>query len=265
MGGLRRELPVTSKTFIIGAAALAGFPFITAGFYSKDLILWKVWSAHQPWLYIVGLGGALLTALYAFRLVFVAFFGEAKGHVVKKPGAFMKIPLTILAALAIIGGLIELPHAWGNWQPFSKFVESAFPLAASVEHGGHSKAAAELTLQGIAVVVSMVGIALAYVFFLRHRTSAERIARSSVGSVVHRFWFAGWGFDWLYEVVIVQPVVWAARINKNDFIDFIYRLFAGIIQIFHFILCLTQTGRVRWYAVGIAFGAVVIVTFVLFS
>lgn len=265
MGGLRRALPLTSKTFIVGAAALAGFPFITAGFYSKDLILWKVWSAHQPWLYIVGLGGALLTALYSFRLVFIAFFGEAKGHVDKKPGACMKIPLTILAALAIIGGLIELPHAWGNWQPFSKFMESAFPLTASVEHGGHGKAAAELILQGIAVVVSVVGISLAYLFFLRKRTFVEGVAGSSVGVAVHRFWFAGWGFDWLYDKVFVQPVVWAARINKNDIIDFIYRLFAGIIQIFHFIFCLTQTGRVRWYAVGIAFGAVVIVAMVVLS
>lgn len=265
MGGLRCALPLTSKTFIIGAAALAGFPFITAGFYSKDLILWKVWSAHQPWLYIVGLGGALLTALYSFRLVFIAFFGEAKSHVVKKPGACMKIPLTILAALAIIGGLIELPHAWGNWQPFSKFMESAFPLTASVEHGGHSKAAAELILQGIAVVVSVVGISLAYLFFLRKRTFVEGVAGLSVGVAVHRFWFAGWGFDWLYDKVFVQPVVWAARINKNDIIDFIYRLFAGIIQIFHFIFCLTQTGRVRWYAVGIAFGAVVIVAMVVLS
>lgn len=265
MGGLRRALPLTSKTFIVGAAALAGFPFITAGFYSKDLILWKVWSAHQPWLYIVGLGGALLTALYSFRLVFIAFFGEAKGHVVKKPGACMKIPLTILAALAIIGGLIELPHAWGNWQPFSKFMESAFPLTASVEHGGHGKAAAELILQGIAVVVSVVGISLAYLFFLRKRTFVEGVAGSSVGVAVHRFWFAGWGFDWLYDKVFVQPVVWAARINKNDFIDFIYRLVGGIIQLFHFIFCLTQTGRVRWYAVGIAFGAVVIVAMVVLS
>lgn len=265
MGGLRRALPLTSKTFIVGAAALAGFPFITAGFYSKDLILWKVWSAHQPWLYIVGLGGALLTALYAFRLVFIAFFGDVKGHVDKKPGACMKIPLTILAALAIIGGLIELPHAWGNWQPFSKFMESAFPLTASVEHGGHGKAAAELILQGIAVVVSVVGISLAYLFFLRKRTFVEGVAGSSVGVAVHRFWFAGWGFDWLYDKVFVQPVVWAARINKNDIIDFIYRLFAGIIQIFHFIFCLTQTGRVRWYAVGIAFGAVVIVAMVVLS
>lgn len=265
MGGLRRALPLTSKTFIIGAAALAGFPFITAGFYSKDLILWKVWSAHQPWLYIVGLGGALLTALYSFRLVFIAFFGGAKSHVVKKPGACMKIPLTILAALAIIGGLIELPHAWGNWQPFSKFMESAFLLTASVEHGGHSKAAAELILQGIAVVVSVVGISLSYLFFLRKRTFVEGVAGSSVGVAVHRFWFAGWGFDWLYDKIFVQPVVWAARINKNDIIDFIYRLFAGIIQIFHFIFCLTQTGRVRWYAVGIAFGAVVIVAMVVLS
>src|SRR5205814_1532287 len=80
MGGLRRQLPITFWTFLIGAASLAALPLVTAGFYSKDLILAEAWTSPQGsfWLWLGGLVGALLTAIYTFRLVFVTFFGEAK-------------------------------------------------------------------------------------------------------------------------------------------------------------------------------------------
>ena len=112
MGGLRKKLPVPFWTFLIGAAALAGFPLITSGFYSKDLILWYAYAGPNgsPMLWFIGLFGAFLTALYSFRLVFVTFFGEAKSHVSKVPGLRIGLPLIILAVLALIGGFVELPH-----------------------------------------------------------------------------------------------------------------------------------------------------------
>ena len=77
MGGLRKELPVAFWTFLIGGCSLAGLPFITAGFFSKDLIIWEAWSAEQghPGFWIAGMIGALLTSLYTFRLIFRVFFG----------------------------------------------------------------------------------------------------------------------------------------------------------------------------------------------
>src|SRR5215510_5525264 len=93
MGGLRRQLPLTFWTFLAGAASLAALPLVTAGFYSKDLILWETWSSPKggPRLWAAGLIGALLTAVYTFRMVFITFFGEARRQVSKTPGTPMQI------------------------------------------------------------------------------------------------------------------------------------------------------------------------------
>ena len=78
MGGLRKKMPVIFWTFLIGSASLAALPLVTAGFYSKDQILWFAWSSGNgsPWLWIAGFVGAFLTSLYTFRMVFITFFGE---------------------------------------------------------------------------------------------------------------------------------------------------------------------------------------------
>ncbi len=88
MGGLRKELPVAFWTFLIAGCSLAGLPFITAGFFSKDLIIWQTWSAEQghPGFWIAGMIGALLTSLYIFRVIFRVFFGSLGTPVTKRPG-----------------------------------------------------------------------------------------------------------------------------------------------------------------------------------
>ena len=93
MGGLRTRLPVAFWSFLIGSAALAALPF-TSGFYSKDLILMAAFQLPQvgPWLWAGGLLGALLTAIYSFRLVFIVFFGEAQIEPDKQPGWRMAYP-----------------------------------------------------------------------------------------------------------------------------------------------------------------------------
>ena len=95
MGGLRKELPVAFWTFLIAGCSLAGLPFITAGFFSKDLIIWQTWSAEQghPGFWIAGMIGALLTSLYTFRLIFRVFFGPLGKPVTKRPGYAMTVPL----------------------------------------------------------------------------------------------------------------------------------------------------------------------------
>ena len=95
MGGLRKELPVAFWTFLIAGCSLAGLPFITAGFFSKDLIIWNAWSAPNghPGFWIAGMAGALLTSLYTFRLIFRVFFGPLGLPVTKRPGYAMTVPL----------------------------------------------------------------------------------------------------------------------------------------------------------------------------
>ena len=82
MGGLRKELPIAFWTFLIGGCSLAGLPLVTAGYFSKDFILWGAWSSREgsPWLWAAGIIGVLLTALYTFRLIFLVFFGSRPGR-----------------------------------------------------------------------------------------------------------------------------------------------------------------------------------------
>jgi NADH-quinone oxidoreductase subunit L len=262
MGGLRKPLPVTFWTFLIASASLAALPLLTAGFYSKDLILWEAWSspAGSPWLWAAGLAGALLTAIYTFRMVFLTFFGPPKAQVSRKPGLSMQIPLVVLAVLSVVGGFVQLPGPWGDVPLFSGFLQSALSVASAVSGEGSP----ELALQFIAAAVSLLGIYLAYLLFLRHPQSTENLVRTPWGAALHRYWFAGWGFDWLYDRCIVQPYVWIACADANDVIDGIYDGIAWLTQIGYHDLSRTQTGQVRRYAMGIAIGAVIIIAIVVF-
>ena len=262
MGGLRRRLPLTFWTFLIGAASLSALPLVTAGFYSKDLILWSAWSSSSgsTWLWVAGLVGALLTSVYTFRMVFLTFFGEAKHDVTYRPGNRMRLTLIVLATLSLIAGLVELPHTLGGRAYFSEFMASALPALDYVR--GDTRA--ELILQIVAGAVSVAGIYLAYLFFLRRRAIAESLALSYVGAALDRFWFAGWGFDWLYKKLFVGPYVWLARVNKDDFIDSIYDGIAKLNEVLYRALSVTESGKVRWYMTGIAFGAIVAIAIAVF-
>jgi NADH-quinone oxidoreductase subunit L len=262
MGGLRKQLPITFWTFLIGSCSLAALPLVTAGFYSKDLILWDAWSSSSgsPWLWAAGLVGAFLTSLYTFRMVFIAFFGEAKQQVGHKPGLRIHIPLIALGVLSAVGGFIELPNTLGNLPLLTDFLHTTLPAVTAVR----GSLSTELVFQIIAGAVSIVGILLAYVLFLLSPRVTASAVRTSLGTVLHRYWFAGWGFDWLYGTFLVRPFVWLAHADKDDVIDLVYQGIAWLSQALHHVFSLTQTGKVRWYAMGIAAGAVVTIVIVVF-
>lgn len=261
MGGLRRQLPLTFWTFLAGAASLASLPLITAGFYSKDLILLQAWVGPNGnfWLWLAGLAGALLTSLYAFRMVFITFFGPTRQPVSHRPGKLMLIPLVILAILSLVGGLVELPATLGGLHLFSDFMQSALPAEA----GEHASLSIELLSQSLAALATLAGLGLAYLFFLRRPDYTAQVSRSRLGAGLRQFWFVGWGFDDLYDWLIVRPFVWLARINQNDFVDLFYRGLAWLSQAFFQILSATQTGQVRWYALGLTLGAVLTIAMVV--
>ena len=263
MGGLKDKLPVTFWTFLAGSASLAALPLITAGFYSKDAILWYSFSSEQgsPWFYAIALLGAFITSIYTFRMVFITFFGEAKTEVSHPPGKRIKIPLIVLGVLSIIGGFIELPHTLGHWPAFSDFMSSALPEV----HVPHELYSIEWIFQIIAGVLTLIGIYIAYQLFLKNTALKNKITGNAVSKILDRFWFSGWGFDWVYDKLFVQPYIWLANINKKDVFDLIYSAIAAINRVFHVMLTLTQTGRLRWYAVGIVFGAIVTLYVVVFA
>ena len=257
MGGLRKQLPVTFWTFLIGSASLSALPLVTAGFYSKDLIIWDAWSSKigSPWLWAAGAVGALLTSLYTFRMLFIAFFGEPSQQVAKKPRMKVIIPLVTLAVLSVIGGFVEIPETLGNVPAFSNFMHTALPAADLSNLGVRT----ESLFQLITAIVSILGIYLAYVLYVKKRKEVGNFASVPLVASVHKFWFSDWGFDWLYDHTLVRPFVWLARKDKNDVIDYVYTGIAALMRTFHNGLSRTQNGRLRFYAAMIAVGAVIII------
>ncbi|MEX2365669.1 MAG: NADH-quinone oxidoreductase subunit L, partial [Pseudohongiellaceae bacterium] len=86
------------------------------------------------------------------------------------------------------------------------------------------------------------------------------LAGSGFGAKLHRFWFTQWGMDWLYEKVFVNPYVGLARVNRKDFIDAIYNGTARLVQVCHGLMSETQTGQIRWYAISVTCGLLLLVS-----
>jgi len=254
MGGLRRQLPLVFWTFLIGALSLAALPLVTAGFYSKDMILWEVWSSPLggKGLWAAGLLGAFITSLYTFRMVFITFFGESNTLVSSLPGRAVKIPLVVLAVGATLAGFLELPRTLGHWPAFSHYLEHVLP-APGFAFGPLN---IELALQGAAACVVAAGLFIAWACFLPRKPVVERLATSSMGGALHRLLTAGWGFDALYHFLLVAPFGASARANRADGVDLAFvgvdKTVNGVAQLFR----LTQTGKLRWYMAGIAAGAI---------
>jgi NADH-quinone oxidoreductase subunit L len=262
MGGLRKELPLTFWTFLIASGSLAALPLITAGFYSKDKILYDTWASAQggPWLWAAGLVGALLTSLYTFRMVFLTFFGEPKQLVkenspLEQPNYLMTIPLVSLAILSIAGGFLELPSTLGNLPLFSDFIHSTLPPLQIA----HASVSTEAILETISGLVALIGVYIAYYFTLRRPQLTTEMVQAGLGNTLHHFWFVGWGFDWLYSKLFIQPFVFASERDKNDFIDAIYDWLANMNVNFSQLLRQIENGQLRWYVLVIFFGAVIMI------
>ncbi len=256
MGGLRHRLPVTFWTFLIGSSALAALPLVTAGFYSKDLIIWQSYASVQggPWLWSAAVAGALLTSMYTFRMVILTFFGPPGLPVHKRPGWRMKLPMIVLAVLSLGAGFLELPETMGHVQLFSNFMHGSLPpvVLASARQGQ----------EGIFTLLSglvSVGGILLIILLLRPAAGLTRAAAASpVGAALHRWWFGGWGFDGLYDFMIVHPYVRLALLDRDDVIDRLFRGIGALTQWGHRALAVTQTGLIRSYVAAVAWGAVIV-------
>jgi NADH-quinone oxidoreductase subunit L len=256
MGGLRKKLPVIYWTFLIGASSLAALPFITAGFYSKDQILWLALSSDKGniWFFMAALLGAVITSVYTFRMVFLTFFGEEKTHVGHDVGKAIAIPLVVLAVLSLVGGFIELPHTFGHVTLFSDFLSPLLPLVTM--HEGIESS--EWPIQGLAAVLGLTGLYVAYIFYLKKPSMADSV-KNAMNSI-HQLLFSGWGFDWLYDTLFVKPFVWISSLNKNDVVDRMYTFIADTTNFFHGVFSDSQSGILRWYLTGIVIGAIILIT-----
>jgi len=267
MGGLRRYIPVTHWTMVVGALAISGiFPF--AGFFSKDEILWSAWSSGHPLVWAAGLATAGLTAFYMFRLISLAFWGnermdeEKKHHVHESPPS-MTVPLVVLALLSFVGGWLGLP-AWLGHNSFGEFLRPSLSLAHETGHasGSHS---VEILLALISVAVALAGIGLAYrCYVTRPSLSASLAARfSAVHTLLRRKYYV----DEIYDAVFVDPTVSGSRdILWKRFdvgvIDGAVNGVARMMQNLAGVLKNLQNGLVRSYASWILAGAVALLFYI---
>lgn len=257
MGGLKNKLPVIYWTFLIGSASLAALPFVTAGFYSKDNILWLAFAGEKGsiWFFGAALIGAFLTAVYTFRMVFITFFGEAKTTIGHPTGKSITIPLVVLAVLSTVGGFIELPHTLGHLELFSDFLKPVLP--SIILHDGASTNT-EWAIQAVTIILSLSGVYLAYYFYVKKPELPDKLKRSAAG--LHELWFTGWGFDALYNTLLVRPFVFLATVNKGDIVDKFYGLLVSSADFLHDVFARTQGGILRWYVMSIVIGAILILT-----
>jgi NADH-quinone oxidoreductase subunit L len=256
MGGLRKKMPVVFYTFLIGSASLSALPLITAGFYSKDQILWDAYSSQSGniLLWMAGIVGALLTALYSFRMIFITFYGEAKTQPSFLPGKLMTGPLIILSVLSLIGGFVELPASFGNFHLFSKLVDNTLPVL--VNRGDEHL---ELIFQFLSAIVALTGIYIAYIIYFKKPALSAPFSHSRLS----KFFEKGWGFDKLYDTLFVRPVVWLSVIDKKDFFDLWNKGLAGIALFFNRTLSITQNGKMRWYLLSFVISIAIILTYML--
>jgi NADH-quinone oxidoreductase subunit L len=260
MGGLRKYMPLTFWTFLIGSAANAGIVPL-AGFWSKDEIIVGAWVSDSnigKLTAIVLLAAAFLTALYMFRLVFLVFFGKERfdtSHVhPHESGPWMAIPLVLLAIASVFAGFAGFPPEDG---PIHHFLHHAF------EHVHPHEVSMEMTWTFgiISTVVALSGVLGAYLAYFRGSVSPEALADRF--PALYQFLYNKWYFDELYNAVIVQPMknfaVFLWRVVDVGVIDAAVNGVASGISGVSQRLRHVQTGLVANYALAIALGMVVIV------
>ena len=245
MGAKRKQLPVGFLCFLIGGLALTAFPY-TSGYFSKDEILIAALEVEGQglWLWLGGVIGAFFTGIYTFRLFFVVFYGESRGHhdATEVKGMNIVLPLFILMALSLFGGWIPVP------------LDAVFSHGA--EHEEHHISAA---MHGVMIALPLAGIAISYLFYGSGALSAERLMSLPISRALHRFWNSGWGMDRLYDFLFVNPFLYLARINAKDIVDAFYNMLAALSRAGHLLIVRSQTGYLRWYALSMAAGLVLII------
>ena len=242
MGGLWKKLPLAYASFVVGGAALAALPIVTVGFYSKDEILWEAFASGNTGLLYAGLVGAFMTSLYTFRLIFIAFHGEAKTEAHAGHGISHWLPLGVLIVLSTFVGAWITP-----------------PLAGVLpESAGHAGGDAKHSLEIASGAIAIAGILLSALLFLGKRRFVSAIANSGIGRVLSAWWFAAWGFDWIYDKLFVKPYLLICHILRKDPVDRSIGLIPRMARGGHVAMSKTETGQLRWYTASIAVGAVLV-------
>src|ERR1700689_3767865 len=273
MGGLRKKIPVTYWTMFSATLAIAGIPGF-AGFFSKDAILEAAQSGPYAnlWLWLLGVAGAGLTSFYMFRLVFLTFFGaprydEHQVHVHESPRS-MTIPLMVLAFLSIFGGWFAAPKLIGGTAYFERFLAPVF-AASSPASDAMSAAAADAAatpamdllhaLTGWPVIVGVVGLLVAWWFYIKNPDVPKRMAQSVRG--LYTLLLNKYYVDEIYAALIVRPLLWIStnvlwHVVDEGLIDGTVNGTATVARESGAQARKLQSGNTRSYAAWVILGAV---------
>jgi NADH-quinone oxidoreductase subunit L len=213
MGGLKKQLPVTHITFLLGCIAIAGMPPFS-GFFSKDEILAAAY-AKSPVFWVIGVGGAVMTAFYMFRLYAMTFLGKFRGtheqehHLHESPAA-MTIPLIILAILSVTAGFVGIPEVFAKGaHSLEHFLAPVFAASVSLKEAhplDHNK---EYLLMGISVAAALAAIVFAWSKYSKWKDAGTEA--SGLGKVLEDKWYV----DELYDKIIVNPLNGLGKLLNN--------------------------------------------------
>lgn len=271
MGGLKSKMPITFITFLIGTIAIAGIPPF-AGFFSKDEILAKAFEI-SPVFWVLGVLGAMLTAFYMFRLLFLTFFGTFRGsqqqkqHLHESPVS-MTVPLIVLAILSMVGGFFNVPTVLGGNSNLSEFLKPIFESSSLIVETNLSPLSheTEYLLMAISVSAALISIIVAFIIYISKKIvpAAESEPKSYFTNLVYNKFY----IDELYTLTITKPLDNASttfyKIIEKSGIDYLVngvgRLTIGTSKY----LRLAQTGLTSNYILMMVFGLVIILLFGLF-
>jgi NADH-quinone oxidoreductase subunit L len=292
MGGLKDKIPVTFRTMFIGSIAIAGIPGL-AGFFSKDEILWQVFSSPHgsKAVYTVGIITATMTAFYMWRLMFMTFYGASRAeahvqqHIHESPKT-MTVPLIALAAGSALGGWIGVPKLWSAFpeafRAFEHWLEPVFAASAAHHAAEHPEAALEWLLMGLSVAVAVAGILVARHLYVTRPALPDAIRKSSgpLYDVLLNKWYVDELYDFLFinglckgggtalaefDAAVVDGGVngtgWLTRfISRLSIwwdtwiIDGAIRLGSFVVKVSSYPVRVAQTGYVQSYALVFVLG-----------
>lgn len=270
MGGLKKYMPTTYKTFFIAALAISGIPPLS-GFFSKDEILWRAFADGSPILWLIGFVTAGITAFYMFRLVSLTFEGSSRFdehhlHPHEAPKT-MTIPLIALAVLSVVGGFIGIPASLGGGNSFEHFLEPVFDTAnTKLALVSHEISATEYVLMLLSVSIAVAGIYYARVIYLRKQNIAESFAKRF--AKLYKLLFNKYYVDEAYDATVVTPIVKGSekllwRGIDVGMIDYTVNLTGRAASFASEIFRRIQTGVTQSYAIIFVFGILFIIGMLL--
>src|SRR5213596_2956531 len=290
MGGLRKHLPATYQTMLIGTLAIAGVPGL-AGFFSKDEILWKAWSNGHPGIWFALWLGAGMTAFYMFRLIFLTFWGEermdehTKSHL-HEPGSNVIGPLVALAFLSVVGGYVGLP-AWLGGSKFERFLEPVLRLPENPALAeAHHPARQEILFTFLSVAIAAAGIFLAHYCYVKNPSAPEKALGwwPALHRLVYRKYYVDEIYDALFEnrakdlanacffvdskfvdgavngtAATTRGTAAVSGFFEKYVLDGLVNLIGWINMMLNRVATSLQTGLIQRYALGAVFGIVVFI------